>query len=217
MNPTTNSALRRLAVVLKDSNDAITVQDLQGNIKAWNRGAEKMYGYTESEALKMNIAQIVPKNKHAEVMAYLKQIESGQIIESFETQRITKDGKILDIWLVITCLKDSSGIIDSIATTERDITHIKNELRRKEVEVKLLKGLLPICASCKQIRDDKGYWHQIEAYIESRSGVVFSHGLCPICEKELYGDQEWYKKMERKRNNIKEKTINKPTGHEKND
>jgi len=181
-----NAVIRRLAVVLKDSNDAITVHDLQGNIIAWNRGAEKMYGYTEAEALEMNIAQMVPSDKKIEAKDYLERMTSGEIIESFETQRISNDGKILDVWLVVTCLKDDSGDIDSIATTERDITEKKNELRRKENEVKTLRGLLPICASCKQIRDDKGYWHQIECYIRDHSEAEFSHGICPKCAERLY-------------------------------
>jgi PAS domain S-box-containing protein len=182
----TNAVIRRLAVVLEDSNDAITVHDLHGNIIAWNRGAEKMYGYTEAEALKMNIARIVPLDKKIEAMDYLKRTASGEIIESFETQRISNDGKILDVWLVVTCLKDDSGAIDSIATTERDITEKKNELRRKENEVKTLRGLLPICASCKQIRDDKGYWHQIEFYIRDHSEAELTHGICPECSEVLY-------------------------------
>ncbi len=185
--------IRRLAVVLKDSNDSITVHDLQGNITAWNRGAEKMYGYTEDEALKMNISQIVPPDKKAEAMEYLKRIALGEISESLETQRITKDGKILDVWLVVTCLKDDSGAVDSIASTGRDITEIKNELRRKETEVKTLRGLLPICASCKQIRDDKGYWHKIEAYIRDHSEAEFSHGICPKCAEKLYPEFNPYK------------------------
>ena len=186
MKTGTGSIIRRLAVVLKDSNDAITVHDLQGNVIAWNRGAETMYGYTEAEALEMNIAQIVPPYKKIKAMEYLEQIASGVLVESFETQRITKDGKILDVWLVLTCLKDDSGAIDSIATTERDITEIKNELMRKETEVKILRGLLPICASCKEIRDDNGYWHQIESYIRDHSEAEFSHGICPECVERLY-------------------------------
>ncbi|MFH1673966.1 MAG: PAS domain S-box protein [Pseudomonadota bacterium] len=186
--------IRRLAIILKDSNDAITVQDLQGNIMAWNRGAEKMYGYTEAEALEMNFAQIVPPDKKKEAMKYLEWITSGEIVESFETQRITKDGKILDVWLVLTCLKDDSGIIDSIATTERDITEIKNELRRKETEVKILRGLLPICASCKEIRDDKGYWHQIESYIRDHSEAEFSHSICPKCAEKMRAEFSYMKK-----------------------
>jgi len=188
-----DAVIRRLAVVLKDSNDSITVHDLQGNITAWNRGAEKMYGYTEDEALKMNISQIVPPDKKAEAMEYLKRIALGEISESLETQRITKDGKILDVWLVVTCLKDDSGAVDSIASTGRDITEIKNELRRKETEVKTLRGLLPICASCKQIRDDKGYWHKIEAYIRDHSEAEFSHGICPKCAEKLYPEFNPYK------------------------
>ena len=55
-------------------------------------------------------------------------------------------------------------------------------------EVKTLRGFLPICASCKKIRDDKGYWNQIEAYISAHSDARFSHGLCPDCVRRLYPD-----------------------------
>ncbi|HYQ48536.1 MAG TPA: cache domain-containing protein [Thermodesulfovibrionales bacterium] len=62
------------------------------------------------------------------------------------------------------------------------------ELRQALSEVKTLSGFLPICASCKKIRDDKGYWNQIEAYISERSAAEFSHGICPECAKLLYSD-----------------------------
>ncbi len=61
-------------------------------------------------------------------------------------------------------------------------------------ENRSLKGLLPICANCKKIRDDKGYWNRIESYVEKHSGVEFSHGLCPECLDQLYGNEKWYTK-----------------------
>ncbi|MGV1099125.1 hypothetical protein ACUUL3_06885 [Thiovibrio sp. JS02] len=60
------------------------------------------------------------------------------------------------------------------------------ELRKALQEVKVLSGFLPICASCKKIRDDKGYWSQIEEYISKHSQAEFSHGICPDCSKKLY-------------------------------
>jgi hypothetical protein len=70
---------------------------------------------------------------------------------------------------------------------------LKNELERtietletRKSEIKTLTGLLPICSSCKKIRDDKGYWNQIESYIQKRSEADFSHGICPECAKKLY-------------------------------
>jgi hypothetical protein len=60
------------------------------------------------------------------------------------------------------------------------------ELQEALTMVKPLSGLLPICASCKKIRDDKGYWTQIESYIRDHSEVEFSHSLCPDCLKKLY-------------------------------
>ncbi len=66
-------------------------------------------------------------------------------------------------------------------------------------EVKTLQGFIPICASCKKIRDDKGYWNQIEGYIQKHSEATFSHGMCPECSDRLYGEEEWYLKVKKKR------------------
>ena len=70
---------------------------------------------------------------------------------------------------------------------ELGLKHIE-ELEESSNEIKVLSGLLPICASCKKIRDDKGYWNQIETYIRDHSEVEFSHGICPECAKKLYRD-----------------------------
>lgn len=65
---------------------------------------------------------------------------------------------------------------------------IADDLRKSMSEVKTLAGLLPICASCKKIRDDSGYWHQLEVYIEDHSAVQFSHGLCQQCAAKYLKD-----------------------------
>ena len=62
------------------------------------------------------------------------------------------------------------------------------DLRDALVQIKTLSGLIPICASCKKIRDDKGYWNRLETYIQEHSEAEFSHGICPDCMKKLYGD-----------------------------
>ena len=72
------------------------------------------------------------------------------------------------------------------AEEEREKLHSK--LQEAFDNIKTLKGLLPICANCKDIRDDKGYWNQIEAYIRDHSDAEFSHSICPDCAKKLYSD-----------------------------
>jgi DNA repair exonuclease SbcCD ATPase subunit len=62
------------------------------------------------------------------------------------------------------------------------------DLQKTLKEIKALRGLLPICSSCKKVRDDKGYWNQIESYIQERSDAEFSHSICPECAKKIYPD-----------------------------
>ena len=127
----------RMVTVVHDSNDAITIQDLEGKILAWNRGAELMFGYSEQEALQMKIWQLAPPNKAEEQKDFNRRIFAGEKVSSFETQRLTKDGRLLDIWLTVTKLVDDAGKVIGIASTERDIT----ERKRAEEEMQM-KGLL---------------------------------------------------------------------------
>ncbi|HNT97077.1 MAG TPA: GAF domain-containing protein [Elusimicrobiales bacterium] len=64
-------------------------------------------------------------------------------------------------------------------------------------EVRTLQGLIPICANCKKIRDDKGFWQRVEVYLEQRSAARFTHGLCDACADKLYGKESWYKDVKK--------------------
>ncbi|HXH75901.1 MAG TPA: PAS domain S-box protein [Bacteriovoracaceae bacterium] len=133
---------RRMATVIQDSNDAITFQDLEGNILAWNRGAEIIYGYSEAEALSMNIVDTVPKEYQEQALAFLSSLKRGELVPNLETKRKTKDGRIVDVWLTNTKLTDEKGMLTGIATTERDITERKQTeatLRDKFRELEYLR------------------------------------------------------------------------------
>lgn len=71
---------------------------------------------------------------------------------------------------------------------DRELMHRNSELQKAFEEIKRLKGIIPICSSCKKIRDDQGYWHQVESYIQDHTEAEFSHSVCPDCMKKLYPD-----------------------------
>ena len=132
---------RRLATVVLDSNDAVMLLDLNGKITDWNRGAQLMYGWNEAEALKRTIFDLVLEDDRAATKAMLKRIRDGEILQSLEAQRKTKNGQILDVWATITQLTDSNNKISAIAITERNITAIKRnekQLRQSEANFRSL-------------------------------------------------------------------------------
>lgn len=122
--------LSRLGRVIEASTDAITLLDLDGRVLAWNRGAEVMYGWSETEALGMNLHELVPSNKREETAIYLRVLAQGELVRSFETQRVTKDGRTLDVWMSFSALKDKQNQAITIATIEQNIT------QRKEIELR---------------------------------------------------------------------------------
>jgi CheY-like chemotaxis protein len=81
---------------------------------------------------------------------------------------------------------------------EKKQTALIAELKEALEKVKLLSGLLPICSFCKKIRDDEGYWKDVEKFIRAHSGATFSHGICPECMDNQYGEEEWYQHMKNK-------------------
>ncbi len=125
--------------------------------------------------------------------------------EEFQLQR--KDGSKIDISLNVSAIRDPDGKPIYSRSIFRDITERKQvEAQREKLlqdlkntlsQVKILSGLLPICSSCKKIRDDKGYWNQLESYIRDHSEVDFSHSICPECSDKLYGDEDWYQELKK--------------------
>ena len=122
---------RRFSTLLYDSNDAITMLDLDGRIMAWNRGAERMYGYSEAEALDMNICDIMPAEHQADARKFIENIAHGEPVKSIDTRRLTKDGRTLDVWITVSLLTAESGEPVALSTTERDLSERKqlDELR----------------------------------------------------------------------------------------
>jgi len=119
----------RLAVIVNDSNDAITMQDLEGHIMAWNPRAESMFGWSEAEALKMNINSLVPEERKGEELSILKKLSSSEVLEPYHTKRLAKDGRVVEVWLTATSLVNKAGEVYAIANTMREI---KSENKEKE-------------------------------------------------------------------------------------
>lgn len=94
---------------------------------------------------------------------------------------------IFDLGLgIFFMMINSQRVEEELNDSKNDLKDSVNRLEKALAEIKTLTGLLPICATCKKIRDDKGYWNQIENYIESHSQAMFSHGICPDCANRLY-------------------------------
>jgi PAS domain S-box-containing protein len=139
--------LRRLAAIVRDSNDAVIVQDFEGKILAWNRGAEKMYGWSEAEALQMNIRATIPRGQRREALALGRLLAEGEALDSLETRRVAKDGRELDVWLTVTALTGDMGKPVAVATTERDIT------QRKRAEEELKAHAEELARSNRELED----------------------------------------------------------------
>ena len=192
------SGMAHLASIVQSCDDAIIGKTLEGRIVSWNPGAERLYGYTADEMVGQSIAILSPPNRPRELPEIYEMLRSGQRIEGLETVRIRKDGQQVEVSMTISPIKDTEGRVTGASIVARDISQRKSEERErlKLIEeltqaltrVKTLSGLLPICASCKKIRDDNGYWQQVEAYVKQHSNAEFTHSLCPDCVTRLYPD-----------------------------
>ena len=110
----------RLAVVLRDAHDAIMLKDLEGRILAWNPAAERLYGWSEAEALQMNISELIPEAEQASYLLQVQQLSNDTLLKPYRTGRIAKDGSLKQVWLTATALLNEAGQVYGIATTERE-------------------------------------------------------------------------------------------------
>src|SRR5262252_4342300 len=121
--------------IVDSSNDAIISKRLDGVITTWNAAAEKLFGYSEAEAVSQPITLIIPADLHEEEKDILRQLRAGKRIEHYETRRVTRDGRFLDVSITISPVRDASGTIAGASKILQDITEtkrIRDALRESE-------------------------------------------------------------------------------------
>lgn len=125
---------RSLAAIVEFNHDAIIGMDLDGMITSWNKGAERMYGYTAEEMTGKSVMSLVPPDRHQEETTILARISRGERVDSYDTVRACKDGRTVDVLLTVSPVKDDAGRLIGASKIARDIT----ERKRMERDVQLL-------------------------------------------------------------------------------
>lgn len=163
-----------------------------------NRALCQMLGYSKEELSGAAFDRFVePRDLGAHLTAAQEFFTDQRSSFKLEARYLPKGGDPLWGSLTVERIEDSTGEMLFVLVLVEDISERRRaaeererniaELKEALANVKTLRGLIPICASCKKIRDDKGYWSQVEVYVRDRSEAEFSHGICPDCMKTLYG------------------------------
>ena len=130
--------IRRLAAIVESSDDAIISKTLDGVILTWNRGAERVYGYTAEEMKGEPISRLVPPGQENEIPDILDRIKRGEVIEHYETKRVRKDGTVIDVSLTVSPVKSAEGAVVAASSIARDITgrkRVEEALQRLNEEL----------------------------------------------------------------------------------
>lgn len=188
-------AMQFLASLVESSHDAIYGKNLDSIIVSWNPAAERLFGYPAEEIIGHSNAVLFPKNRRDEMLEILAGVRRGDIVGELETERQHKDGKIIPVAVTVSPIRNLSGEIIGASSIARDISRQRQaeaerqlliqELMAAANQVRTLTGLLPMCATCKRVRDDKGYWQQVEAYISQHLEITFTHSICPDCSEDF--------------------------------
>lgn len=209
---------RQLNEIIEFLPDPTWVIDKEGRIIRWNRALERLTNRKASEMInKDNYEYALPffgKRRHMLIDLAL----DPEIANENHYKKLEKEDNVFtnrdDFYPLLgknglylsanaSPLFNSSGEVVGAIEIIRDITEqklhqieneqsIKNKLDQAKSEIKLLSTLLPICSSCKKIRDDTGYWNQLEEYFDTHSEVKFSHGLWPDCMNDIYCKEDWF-------------------------
>ena len=188
-------ALRIVIDAINSTIGGLIITDLNGNIRFANPSFCRMFDYSYDEIIGKNAASLFATREVRSLSDVIAMIDiSKENTEEFIVER--RDGSRFVVEVAASNVSSSSGELVGRMASFIDITKRKEiEADREKLitklqdalnEIKTLKGIIPICASCKKIRDDKGYWNQIEIYIKEHSDADFSHGICPECAKKLY-------------------------------
>ena len=181
-------------ILIEESRDGIVVLDQNGKVYEANKRYADMLGYSMEEVRQLHVWDWDTQFVKEELLEMLQTVDDAG--DHFETHHRRKDGTFIDVEI------STNGAIyrgqKLIFCVCRDITDSKQAAKEREklikelqealAEIKTLRGILPLCSFCKKIRDDKGYWEQVDIYIHKYSEADISHSICPECMKKHYPD-----------------------------
>ncbi|WP_028584939.1 PAS domain S-box protein [Desulfogranum mediterraneum] len=205
----------QLQTLLQSIRAGVVVHDRDTKITRCNRAAQELLGLTEGQMLGKEAIdhswnfctkdeQIMPLSDYPVTQV----LNSKTALENFIVG-INKANSDERTWVLVNAVpeyKEDGEIARVIVTfmdiserrqTEQERKKLVEELQKALSEIKTLQGIIPICSHCHKIRNDKGYWQQVDQYISEHSEAEFSHGICTDCFAELYGDQEWYERVKK--------------------
>jgi PAS domain S-box-containing protein len=164
---------RRLAAIIRSSDDAVLTKDLAGMITGWNQGAERTYGYSAEEAIGQPVTELlIPSSRRAEAQQTLKQAAAGEVV-SFETQRTTKSGNLIDITLRAFPIRSLSGEVTAVCTVAHDVSERR---RRERAEQRDAEALLWRKRLRESLGTDRLFFHG-QPILDLRRGEVDHHEL----------------------------------------
>ena len=194
--------------------DSVWSLDIKGVHTFMNKSIEQLLGYTVGEITGNPFFSLMhPDDKDGGQKSFQELVDQKKGWSKIGLRFIHKDGSIRYFESSGHPIFDVDDNLIGFNGVGRDVTDRKlieeerekliKELQKALEKVKTLSGLLPICSNCKKIRDDEGYWNNLESHIEKNSDASFSHGMCPGCTDELYGKDAWYIEMKKKKNQKK--------------
>lgn len=194
---TTQDALSIVIDAINSTVGGLIITDLTGSVRFANPSFCRMFDYSQADIIGTNAADLFSTKDIHTFSDVVTIVDIGQD----DTQEFvveSKEGRSFIVEVSASNVTSSSGELAGRMASFVDITKRKEiETEREKLisklqdalqKIKTLRGIIPICAACKKIRDDKGYWNQIESYLKEHSEADFSHGICPDCVKELYPD-----------------------------
>lgn len=196
-------AKTELETILRTCMDGFILSDINGKILEVNNAYRAIIGYTREELCSMFIHNIEAVNDEETTKKHIEEvINSGS--DKFESVHRSKDGNLIPVEVGVKYSSENNRIYAFIKdiTVQKQTEKIKlelekilsekesliTELNKSFARIKTLDSILPICSCCRKIRDDKGYWEQVDIYIRDHTDTQFSHSICPDCAKKLYPD-----------------------------